>query len=121
MVDLLATIGVGIAIKGEGLRLSNGFLADAVLLRREENLADMKGSSSQGDRQFIVFHKTIALPAGSLRRFGTSDEKIYDWYSRTRPTKSLQSNAESHRPESSNSRDKPNHSPEMQSKCRVIV
>jgi hypothetical protein len=75
VVDLLATIGVGIAIKGEGLRLSNGFLADAVLLRREENLADMKGSSSQGDRQFIVFHKTIALPAGSLRRFGTSDEK----------------------------------------------
>jgi hypothetical protein len=50
------------AIKGEGLRLSSGLLADAVLLRREENLADMKGDSWQGDGKFITFHKRIVLP-----------------------------------------------------------
>jgi hypothetical protein len=51
-----------VANKGEDLRLSSGLLADAVLLRREENLADMNGNSSQGDDQFITFHKRIALP-----------------------------------------------------------
>ena len=55
-------IGLGVAIKGEDLRLSSGLLTDAVLLRREENLVDMNGGSSQGDGQFITFHKRIVLP-----------------------------------------------------------
>jgi hypothetical protein len=59
------------ATKGEGLRLINGLLADAVLLRREENLVDIKGSNSQGEQGIYNVSQNYCFAWMEPRRFGT--------------------------------------------------
>jgi hypothetical protein len=61
------------------LRLSNGLLADAVLLRRDENLADMKSNGSQGDGAIYSVSKPISCPCMEARCFGSVRWKIADW------------------------------------------